>query len=59
MNKGIVPFLEFAREHQVQFQMHVRALAIDSHSRVTHDRDVLFAMHCVAHADVDLTKMAV
>src|SRR2546423_9651711 len=59
MNKGLVPFLEFAREHQVQFQMHVRALAIDSDSGVTHHRDVLPAMNSVADADVELAQMSV
>src|SRR2546423_4140749 len=59
MNKGGVPFLEFAREHQIQFQMQMRALAIDSHTGVTHYRDVLPAMHRVAGSNVNFIEMPI
>ena len=59
VEEGIIPFLEVAIEHQVQFQMQMRAFAINSRSGVTHYRNLLPAMDRIAHVAVDLTEVPV
>ena len=54
MKRGI-PFFEIVVEHQVQLQMHMRAFSINPDAGITHDGDVLPALHRFAGADVDLT----
>src|SRR5439155_23438222 len=59
VEEGTVPFLEVVIEHQVQLQVQMRPLAIDSRSGVTHHRDLLPAMHRVSGSNVDFTEMPV
>src|SRR5690349_13710115 len=43
--RRLVPTFEFVIEDQVQFQVHMRALAINSHPGVAHYRDALSALN--------------